>query len=86
MDKRKGSGTALSRQYRIDEAIIDAARDAYMLTLIEKGINRIEKYSFDPMSVAGLSIEGMEMNKLNKLKKNFPEAFWYWYKTYELLQ
>ena len=74
------------RQYRIDEAIIDAARDAYMLTLIEKGINRIEKYSFDPMSVAGLSIEGMEMNKLNKLKKNFPEAFWYWYKTYELLK
>lgn len=73
------------RQYRIDEAITDAARDAYMLTLIEKGIDHMEKYPSDPMSVADLSIEGMEMNKLNKLKKNFPEAFWYWYKTYELI-
>ena len=74
------------RQYRIDEVITDAARDAYMLTLIEHGIDRMEKYSSDPMSVASLSIEGMEMNKLNKLKKNFPEAFWYWYKTCELLR
>lgn len=73
------------RQYRIDEAITDAARDAYMLTLIERGIDQIERYSGDPMSVAKLSIKSLEMNKLNKLKKNFPEAFWYWYKTAELL-
>lgn len=74
------------RQYRIDEAIVDAARDAYMLTLIEQGVDYMEKYSGDPMSVASLSIEGLEINKLNKLKKNFPEAFWYWYKTCELLK
>ena len=74
------------RQYRIDEAIIDAARDAYMLTLIEQGVDQMEKYSGNPMSVVSLSIEGLEMNKLNKLKKNFPEAFWYWYKTIELLK
>lgn len=73
------------RQYRIDEAITDAARDAYMLTLIEQGIDQIEKYSGDPMSVANLSIKSLEMNKLNRLKKTFPEAFWYWYKTAELL-
>ena len=73
------------RQYRIDEAITDAARDAYMLTLIEQGIDQIEKYSGDPMSVANLSIKSLEMNKLNRLKKTFPEAFWYWYKTVELL-
>ena len=57
-----------------------------MLTLIEQGIDHMEKYSGDPMSVASLSIEGLEMNKLNKLKKNFPEAFWYWYKASELLK
>ena len=56
-----------------------------MLTLIEQGVDQMEKYSGDPMSVASLSIEGLEMNKLNKLKKNFPEAFWYWYKSNELL-
>ena len=72
------------RHYRIDEAITDAARDAYMVTLIECGIDQIKKYSGDPMSIASLSIENLEMNKLNKLKKNFPEAFWYWYQIAEL--
>ena len=57
-----------------------------MLTLIEQAVDQMEKYSGDPMSVASLSIEGLEMNKLNKLKKNFPEAFWYWHKTSELLK
>ena len=46
----------------------------------------MEKYSGDPMSVASLSIKGLEMNKLNKLKKNFPEAFWYWHKTSEYIE
>lgn len=73
------------RQYRIDEAITDAARDAYMLTLIEKGVDAIARYPGDPMAVAGLTIEGTEWNRLNKLKKTFPEAFWYWYHTVKVM-
>jgi hypothetical protein len=73
------------RQYRIDEAITDAARDAYMVTLIEKGVDAIARYPGDPMVVAGLTIEGTEWNRLNKLKKTFPEAFWYWYHTVKLM-
>jgi hypothetical protein len=74
------------RQYRIDEAITDAARDAYMVTLIEKGVDAIERYPNDPLAVKDLSIDSQTMNRLNKLKKTFPEAFWYWYHTAQLLQ
>ena len=74
------------RQYRIDEAITDAARDAYLVTLIECGVMQMEKYPGNPMVVASLMIEEPEWNRLNKLKKNFPEAFWYWFKTVELLK
>ena len=74
------------RQYRIDEAITDAARVAYMVTLIEKGVDAIERYPNDPLAVKDLSIDSQTMNRLNKLKKTFPEAFWYWYLTAQLLQ
>ena len=73
------------RQYRIDEAITDAARDAYMVTLIEKGVDTIERYPNNPLSVKDLSIDSPDMNRLNKLKKTFPEAFWYWYHTVQLM-
>ena len=44
------------------------------------------RYPSDPMAVAGLTIEGTEWNRLNKLKKTFPEAFWYWYQVAELMK
>ena len=76
------------RQYRIDEAITDAARDAYMVTLIEKEVDTIERYPNNPLSVTDLTIDSSDMNmtRLNKLKKTFPEAFWYWYQTTQLIK
>lgn len=73
------------KQYRIDEAIVDAARNAYLLTLIQCGVYEIERYSGHPLDVKELTIGNILPNKLNKLRKNFPEAFWYWYKTEQLL-
>lgn len=43
------------------------------------------RYPNDPMAVADLTIESLDMNRLNKLKKTFPEAFWYWYHTAQLM-
>ena len=73
------------QRYLIDDAIIDVARAAYLATLIEKGIPEIEPYSKNPADIKDLVIQHSFTNKLNKLKKNLPEAYYYWAKTSEIL-
>lgn len=74
------------QRYLIDNAIIDAARAAYMATLIEKGITQMLPYSENPNDIKDLAIRPSLTNKLNKLKSNLPEAYYYWAKTSELLE
>lgn len=73
------------QRYLIDNAIIDAARAAYLATLIEKGITKIEPYPENPAEIKDLVIRSSLPNKLNKLKVNLPEAYYYWAKTSEIL-
>lgn len=73
------------QKYIIDNAIVDAARAAYLATLIEKGVNEIEKYH-SAQDVMALQIADTLTNKLNKLRGRLPEAFFYWAKTSELLK
>ena len=73
------------QKYIIDNAIVDAARAAYLATLIEKGVNTVEKYR-SPQDAANMQIAGTLTNKLNKLRGPLPEAFFYWAKTSELLK
>ena len=69
------------QRYLIDNAIIDAARAAYLATLIEKGVTQVEPYPENPNDIKDLVIRTSLTNKLNKLKSNLPEA-----KTSELLE
>lgn len=73
------------QRYTIDHAIIDSARAAYLATLIEKGITNIENYNDNLNIIKDLVIYPTLTNKLNKLKVNLPEAYYYWCKTSELL-
>jgi hypothetical protein len=68
-------------RFSIDEAITAAAKVAYLTKLIqsEKEI-KIEKFK-NPLEIKDWLIEDQEYNKLNKLKKNNPEAFYYWFKS-----
>lgn len=70
--------------YRIEEAIVDSAKAAYLCTLIEKGITTIERFSIND-TYPNLQIAPSLTNKLNKLRIAQPEAFFYWAKTSELL-
>lgn len=70
----------------IDHAIIDSSRAAYLATLIEKGIADIQPYPDDPAVIKDLIIRPSLTNRLNKLKANLPEAYYYWAKTSELLE
>lgn len=70
-------------QYRIEEAIADAAKAAYLATSIELGKEFVEHYE-SPNQIIDSSIGKVYTTKLNKLKMNNPEAFFYWWKTEEL--
>lgn len=72
-----------SESYHIEKAIVHASKAAYLATLIKEDAVKIEKYN-NPLQMKDWII-GEPMNtKLNRLKKSNPEAFFYWYKIYEL--
>lgn len=72
-----------SESYHIEKAITHASKAAYVSALIKHDAQTIEKYD-DPLQM-NYWVIGEPMNtKLNRLKKSNPEAFYYWYKIYEL--
>lgn len=71
--------------YRIEEAIIDAAKAAYLATLIETGGENIERFT-DAQLTNDLSIKPILTSKLNKLRIGLPEAYFYWAKTSQLMK
>ena len=72
-----------SENFNIDKAIIAASKAAYLATLIKYDSDNIEKYS-NPLQMKDWLLDKPINNKLNKLKKSNPEAFFYWYKIYKL--
>lgn len=72
-----------SESYHIEKAIIQASKVAYLITLIEKNAKIIEKYG-NPLQMKDWQINEPMNNKLNKLKKSNPEAFFYWFKIYKI--
>lgn len=73
-----------SENYHIEKAITHAARAAYIAAIIKAEGETIKRFT-GPMEVKDWNITNQQYNKLNKLKKSNPEAFFYWYKTLSLL-
>lgn len=64
-----------------DEAITAGAKVAYLAKLIQFGrLTTIERFK-NPLEIKDWLIENPQYNKLNKLKKSNPEAFYYWNKA-----
>ena len=72
--------------YYIENAIIDASKAAYMAALLKHGVMRVEKYSGDFSFLPNMATLNGWPNKLNKLKKLNPEAYYYWVKTFTFLR
>ncbi len=72
-----------SENYNIDTAILHASKVAYLATLIKFDENNIEKYS-TKMDMDTWVISAPLNTKLNKLKKSNTEAFFYWYRIFEM--
>lgn len=72
-----------SETFHIDKAITAASKAAYVSLIIGSGKQVIEKYG-DPIIMKEWSIGEPLWPRLNRLKKSNPEAFFYWYKIFEL--
>lgn len=72
-----------SETFHIDKAIAAASKSAYLAVLLRSKNVAIEKYG-DPKIMKDWSIGGPFWPRLNRLKKSNPEAFFYWYKIFEL--
>lgn len=72
-----------SENYHIEKAIIHASKAAYLATLIKYDASNLEKFG-NPLEMKDWFIDEPLNNKLNKLKKSNPEAFFYWHKIFEL--
>ena len=76
-----------SERYYLDLAIIDASKTAYLSTLISNNLTKIEHFDKNNIQeLQKITIENPLPTKLNKLKKSNIEAFFYWYKIYEIMK
>ena len=74
-----------SENYHIEKAVIHAARAAYMAALIRTGEKTLQRFT-EPMEIKDWNIANQQFNKLNKLRKSNPEAFFYWHQALTLLK
>ena len=74
-----------SENYYLEKAITHASKAAYMAMLIKYNAMAVDKFE-NPQQVKDYTIGEPLNTKLNKLKKSNPEAFFYWYKIYEIVK
>lgn len=77
------SSFVFSESYHVEKAILHASKAAYLATLIKHGAVKIEKYN-DATQLKDWIIGEPLNTKLNRLKKSNPEAFFYWYKIFDI--
>ncbi|MBC7913841.1 MAG: nucleotidyl transferase AbiEii/AbiGii toxin family protein [Pyrinomonadaceae bacterium] len=65
-------------RFTIDEAIVAGAKTAYLCSLLLNGDESTINRFTSPEQVRTIEITDPKYNKLNKLKKTSPEAFFYW--------
>lgn len=74
----------LNGPYRIEQAVVCAAKAAYLSRLVMRGETKVVHY--DPKTELTKETIGEPLpSKLNRLRKQNPEAFFYWQKTSELM-
>ena len=72
-------------RYTLDTAIINASKVSYLSTLLSNNLTEVSH--FDKNNIKELqntTIENFLPTKLNKLKKSNIEAYYYWWKIYEI--
>jgi hypothetical protein len=79
---RRVAGYIYAERFTLDTAILCAAKAAYLSVLIRS--RAMEILRFDPnLDLSDWIIEDQKHNKLNKVKKTSPEAFYYFFQAIE---
>lgn len=73
----------LNKNFHLDYAIIAAGKAAYISQLLLNQHTNIERF-VKPESVSNLKIADGRYLKFNKLQQSNPEAFFYWFKAFEI--
>ena len=74
-----------SGYFSLDSAILCAAKAAYLATILLKHETTIARFE-EGQDLSSWNISNQDYNKLNKLKKTSPEAFFYYFRALELLE
>ena len=70
------NGFILIENYTMERAVRDAAKVAYLVLLIQLGINEVRHYNKGAdATLANILIENQSINKLNRIKKNQHRGF-----------
>ncbi|MCB0736882.1 MAG: nucleotidyl transferase AbiEii/AbiGii toxin family protein [Bacteroidetes bacterium] len=80
-----GSGFLMNGNFRLDDAVLAAARIVYLSAkILHKDLSPIEY--FQGQDIKELNIENKDWNFLNRLKKQPDKSgFYYWYKALEVM-
>ena len=73
-------------RYTLDMAISDAAKAAYLATVIQYGLNKIEKYSGNAADLKNMTISPVISKEVTKIRRGNPEAYYYWCKISQILR
>lgn len=73
-------------RYPLEAAIVDASKAAFLATMIEKGIYAYRKFDPTMPDLADMRLEDTVPVRLSKLRRNIPEAYYYWVLTSALLK
>lgn len=73
-------------RYPLEAAIVDASKAAFLATMIEKGFYDYRKYDPALPGLADMRLDDTVPVRLNRLRRNIPEAYYYWVLTSGLLK
>jgi hypothetical protein len=71
-------------RFSIEEAIVAAAKTAYLCSILNGDETHAPQRFESPTQISALTINRADYQKLNKLKRTNPEAFFYWHKSIEI--
>jgi len=82
---KKMAAFVYSGFFSLDSAILCASKAAYLSSLIVTRADIIRRFE-NSLDISTWRIVSLDYNKLNKLKKTSPEAFYYFYQALDLLE
>jgi len=72
-------------RYPLETAMVDASKAAFLATMIEKSSYEYRKFDVTMEDFADMRLADTVPVRLGKLRRNIPEAYYYWALTSELL-